>query len=271
MKVLVEIDGGVAEAICAEPTVRSLRSRFAEPIEITVCSRHCDLYRNHPAVANFTYEAKEGWREEFDECFRLASFADFAEMHQYEMHPVDFYAEQAQVKLIERVPWICLDSFDYVRAQRFNIEGMSQPRIVIATDADDAAKTWDKAKWRRLCELLEEKLGAGIAQIADCPEQYINVGKNLTGRVSPREAAAVISCCDLLISADNGYVDLAAAVQTPTVVLLRSERDACRVYEQGGVWIAAGDSDSNDNNNVQAISVEDVVEGILSLCQQSSG
>ena len=86
-----------------------------------------------------------------------------------------------------------------------------------------------------LCGLLEDKLGASMIQVGDDGDEYFGFGSNLIGRLSGREAATLMCSCDLLISVDNCYVDLAAAVQTPAVVLLGSIDPSLRMHSDVAV------------------------------------
>ncbi|MBN1124164.1 MAG: hypothetical protein JXA82_04090 [Sedimentisphaerales bacterium] len=223
-----------------------------------MCCQCCDLFRNHPSVVNFTAESSETLAGDFDVCYELTGFV---QAQQQGIHPVDWYARQLDVQLPDRTPWVCLDSFDYVRMQRFDIEGLEHPRIAIAAGSDCPDGQWTQEKWNALSEILEEKLQASVVQLSGKDDQPTETGLNLIDRLSPREAATVLSCCDLLICGDNGYLDLAAAVQTPYLVLLHHADPWVRLHIEGGHYI------QEKNRSVEEIPVQSVMEGILQLCQ----
>ncbi|MBN1818503.1 MAG: hypothetical protein JW828_14165 [Sedimentisphaerales bacterium] len=257
-KVLIEIEGGLAESVCAEPAIRAYKASHFRQVEVTVCSRCCDLFRNHPSVANFTAEGDTTLAGEFDVCFTLTGFV---QAQCQGIHPVDWYAKQLEVGLPDRAPWLCLDSFDYVRMQRFDIEKLGHPRIAIAGSSDCPDGQWTQEKWNALGGMLEEKLHASVIQLSGQNDQPMEKGLNLIDRLSPREAATVLSCCDLLICMDNGYLDLAAAVQTPYLVLLHHPDPWVRLHREGGYFVQEQD------RHAEEISVESVMEEILRFCR----
>jgi len=254
--------------VCAEPAIRAYKAAHFGQVEITVCSVCCDLYRNHPAVSQICPEMGYEQMEGYDERFCLEGLeACVAEG----VHPVDAYAGVLGVTLADRVPWLCLDSFDMVRAQRFSLETLGHPRIAVAPGSGQGAKCWDAESWGALCEVLEEKLGASIVQLTpvgrhgdaeDGAGAFLGHGLNLVGRLGPREAATVLSCCDLLIAEENGYLDLAAAVQTPHVGLLSHPDPRLRMHPAGAHWV------NHHPAPVGEICVESVLEAIVALCQK---
>ena len=257
-RVLIEIEGGVVEAVCAEPAIRAYKATHFGQVEITVCSACCDLFRNHPAVSHLSPEMTFQEAEGFDEQHCLEAISTTQGMS---AHLVDAYAQQLAVTLCDRTPWLCLDSFDMVRAQRFSLESLPHPRIAIAPGSDRRDKQWDGASWSHLCEVLEEKLGASIIQIEPAEDEFLGHGLNLVGRLGPREAATVLSCCDLLISEENGCLDLAAAVQTPHVAILNHPDPQFRIHAEVGTSV------NGHPAPVAETCVESVLEAIVALCQ----
>jgi len=246
--------------VCAEPAIRAYKAAHFGQVEVTVCSRCCDLFRNHPAVGQMTSEMRFEEIEGFDARYCLGVLEA---CHAEGKHPVDAYAEQLGVTLCDRMPWLCLDSFDMVRTQRFSLESLGHPRIAIAPGSDRMDKRWDAASWSRLCQLLEDKLGASILQIEPVESAFLGHGLNLVGRLGPREAAAVLSGCDLLIAEENGCLDLAAAVQTPLVAILNHVDPRLRMHAEGAAWV------NSHPAPVAETCVESVLEAIVRLCQSS--
>ena len=69
-----------------------------------------------------------------------------------------------------------------------------------------------------LSRLFEERYEARLLVLGSQGEE-LPAGEDLTGRTSIREAALILSQCDLFVGADSGLVHLALAVGTPTVGL----------------------------------------------------
>ncbi len=99
-------------------------------------------------------------------------------------------------------------------------EGESE-LIVIHTGARNGrAKIWPAARWKDLAALITEKTAARLVTVGDKFERKAARGviqsgartRDLTGRTSLAELAAVISRCDVLVSGDSGPLHLAAAL-----------------------------------------------------------
>ena len=93
--------------------------------------------------------------------------------------------------------------------------------IVIHTGArNGGAKIWPAARWKDLAALITEKTAARLVTVGDKFERkaarsVIQSGprtRDLTGRTSLAELAAVISRCDVLVSGDSGPLHLAIAL-----------------------------------------------------------
>lgn len=262
-KILIEIDGGLEIFVCAEPAIRSLKSKIGQTAEITICGRHCDIFSNHGCVSR-VIDIVPASSEHFDMHFRLCedTFEQDVSRHQ-----VDVCAEKLGVSLADRHPGIELDSYDLVRILRFNISKLNHPRIAVAPGASQAFKMWDEDKWIQLCEILEEKVDANIIQIGEPGERFFGFGKDLIGRVTARESVAIISRCDLLVSVENGYEHMASAVNTPCVVLSEHDHPS---WEYPGCSLAiVADEDSHFEGGVgcmKDISLASVINGIVDLC-----
>lgn len=263
IRILVEIAEGLSEAVCAEPAIRSLKSRFGMSSSITVCSSHGDLYRNHPAVERFGCVDSNLNRSEFDQIFQLSG-RQAAYIRNRNL--VEYYAGQLGVNLMDRRPWICLDSFDVAEIQRFRLETIGRPRIAIAI-GDDGSELNGKivGAWTALHRQLIEKLTATVIQIG--PETWpgLDGGVNLVGRLTCREAAAVLMDCELLISGDNGFLDLAAGVQLPVIAILNPDRVAYRI---DGNWGTALDGMNRDSGSWMEGKIDRVIRTATLYCRR---
>lgn len=247
------------EAMCAEPAIRAFKAAVLEAAEVTVSCRPCDLFRDHPGIAQFTL-LDPAARTEFHSCRRLTGAA---EAMRSGLHPVRHFAQQMQVELQDTRPWIGLDSFDLVRTQRFNIEALPHPRIAVAAGAAVQSDLWPLQKWIQLAQVLQTRLHGAVIQLGTAEEPVIDDGLSLLGRLSARETAAVLSRCDLLITTNNGCIDLAAAVQTPAIVLIAGVEPAARIHAGQTACSSAA------IRNIEDISVDTVVEAIASLSRQA--
>ncbi len=245
----MEIAEGLSEAVCAEPAIRSLKSRFGMSSHITVCSTQGDLFRNHPAVERFGCVDSNLNQNEFDQSFRLNGRQ---EAYARNRNLVEYYASQLGVNLMDRRPWICLDSFDAAAIQRFRLDAIGRPRIAMAIGDDGSEVDGTIEDWKEMHRLLIANLGATVIQIGPETWPVLEGGVNLVGRLTCREAAAILMDCQLLICGDNGYLDLAAGVQTPVIAILDPGRLPYRMNGSWGTAIEAMNRNSGSWMNGQS-------------------
>ena len=234
-KILIELGEGVEDAVCAEPKIAALKDA-----EITVRGRYGEFFRNHPNVGRIVESGRVD-KDDFDKCLNLLGLGD---------EEVD--ADSGDC------PKIYLDSFDFVRILKFNISTLSHPRIAIAAGGESDSCKWDDARWKQLCEILQDKMGASLVQLGWEGQEFLGLGKDLVGKVGVREAAAVISRCDMVISTDKSYAWLAGAVDTPSVVLSNRVDLAEQESIPGSVTVA--------KSQMKDISVQSVIDSIVELC-----
>ena len=105
-----------------------------------------------------------------------------------------------------------------------------RPLLAVNVGATRPQKRWFAASFAATLDLLADVqcvlVGAGEHDDAVTEEILRSVHKaspvSLVGRTSVKQLAAVLSRCDLLLSADSGPMHLATAVGTPTVALFGS-------------------------------------------------
>ena len=107
------------------------------------------------------------------------------------------------------------------RAAEFLPDDNGGALVVVHTGArNGGAKIWPSARWKALAALILEKTSARLVTVGDeferdVAESVLQPGprtRDLTGRTSIAELAAVISKCDVLVSGDSGPLHLATAL-----------------------------------------------------------
>lgn len=219
-RILILLPKGLLSALYAEPAIRALGSGGARRKEIAVCHENADLYAGHPAVHGVAYSEAGGLAASFDKVITLRG----ALGKEGAMDWVFEVARQLGVTLEQQAPQIALNSFDFVRTQRFGISKLARPRIAIAMAAE-ASSGWPAASRRDLCRLLRSRMSAGLVYVGGCHGEIEESAKDLRGKLMAREIAAVLKQCDLLISEEEEMVSLAAAVQTPVLYICRKSWD----------------------------------------------
>jgi len=94
----------------------------------------------------------------------------------------------------------------------------SRPCVAIHPFAAHAHKAWPKAHYERLVSLLDAN---GISWIVLGRGEPFFPGdkRDLTGKTTVRESAALIASCSALVTGDSGPMHLGTAVGTPVVAL----------------------------------------------------
>jgi ADP-heptose:LPS heptosyltransferase len=143
----------------------------------------------------------------------------------------------------------------------------SRPVIAIAPGAKIAAKDWGRDRWsdllRRLVpehgELPLVMIGAADerALCAEIATRWPAPVLNLCGSSTPREAAAVLRRCRLLVCHDSGPMHLAASQQTPCVALFGN-------FNLPRKWYPYGDGHFvvHEPRGVGEISVQRVLDAV---------
>jgi len=213
-KVLVQYHAAIGDAICMEPALRSLKQQLGDDVAIILRVTHPELFRNHPSVSRVENTLFPLRCRNYEKFYELSIKPTKPNRR---CHLVDRAAEQIGVTLDDKAPRLYLDKWDEVMLQKFNLPGTDQLKIAISPYVRWPSRQWEGQKWNELCCALKKELGAMIIQLGMAGSYTASFGLDLVGKTSPREAAAVLSKCDLLVSLDTGLAHLAAAVGTPCV------------------------------------------------------
>jgi hypothetical protein len=210
--VLVVVEGGIVEAICAEPVIRRLAEQAEGRYTLTVCQKHADLYAGHPAVKCAMYDEDEADCRKFETVLRLSAPAGEMTFRRR----VGAYAERMKIVLHDGRPNIVLTGYDLIRAQRFGICALKKQKVAVAIgQSPDAAHT---ENWRRFCETLRQRPDCDVIILGQVKVE-LPATKNLSGKLTPRETAAVLSQCDVLATTEEACAAMAVSMQIPAVVV----------------------------------------------------
>jgi hypothetical protein len=217
----------MAEAVCAEPVIRSLAEQSNGHCFLTVCQKHADLYAGHPAVKCVIYEEdQETSGHGFGTIVRLPA----AESLTFRQR-VRAYAEQLNITPGQECPKITLAGYDLIRAQRFGACTLKKPRIAVAVNS--VLLPEQQIEWQRFCESLKDHSDCSVLLLGETKTE-LPASKNLSGRLTARETAAVLSQCDILVTTEENYAALALGVGIDAIVIC-SETAAADKDEFEGV------------------------------------
>jgi heptosyltransferase III len=147
-----------------------------------------------------------------------------------------------------------------------NLAG-STPVLALSPGARIPAKDWGEERWAALIRLLQVRLPDISLVFVGAPDErplaqrlagmWTGASLNLCGELTPRESAAVLMRCSLLVCHDSGPMHLAASQGTPCVALFGN-------YNLPRQWFpyGAGHVVIHEPLGVQHIGVERVAESV---------
>lgn len=153
-----------------------------------------------------------------------------------------------------------------------------RPIVALSPGAKISAKDWGEQRWDALIRLLQLRIPAISLVFVGAPDERPLVERlargwhgpklNLCGELTPRESAAVLAKCDILICHDSGPMHLAASQGTRCVALFGNFNlprqwfpygpDHVVIYEPSGV------------RNISVERVADAVEAAVHALDRGS-
>jgi heptosyltransferase-3 len=201
-------------------------------------SREC---RTDPATGQLEYEAE-----------RLARTLGSA-------IPVDLAPASWDLRLAPK-------DFSTAKGRMSGLPGR-QPVVALSPGARIAAKDWGEERWGALIRLLEVRIPDISLVFFGSPDErplasrlaqlWTGTKLNLCGELTPRETAAGLDRCDLLVCHDSGPMHLAASRGTRCVALFGN-------YNLPRQWFPYGPGHVviHEPHGVQHISVERVADSV---------
>lgn len=207
------LEGGLLDALCAEPAIDAL-CRQSPSVALTVASAHADVYVGHPGISGILYLEPDNHPAGFDRTLIVPAAPAEATIAER----IALAAEALGVQVDRTCPRIHLTSLDTLRTERLELGRANQPIIALCLSETANAGADRRRRWETLCQRLEERRGAAIILLAG-PDSALRVHKNLSGRLMPREAAAVLTRCAAWLGDDAVYAAMARAVNVPGVFI----------------------------------------------------
>jgi ADP-heptose:LPS heptosyltransferase len=142
-----------------------------------------------------------------------------------------------------------------------------RPLVAVSPGAKVPAKDWGEERWAALIRLLQARLPALSLVFLGAPDERAlterleqtgsGIKLNLCGQLTPRESAAVLGRCNLLVCHDSGPMHLAASQGTRCVALFGN-------YNRPRQWFPYGRDHVviHEPAGVQHISVERVADAV---------
>ena len=142
-----------------------------------------------------------------------------------------------------------------------------RPLVALSAGAKIKAKDWGEESWSALIRLLQVRLPPVSLVFVGAPDEralterlaqlWSGVKLNLCGELTPRESAAVLGRCNLLVCHDSGPMHLAASQGARCVALFGNINRPRQWFPYGRDHVVI-----HEPNGVQHISVERVADSV---------
>lgn len=208
-KVFIQVDlnWNIGDEILTLPVFEALKKKFPHS-QIDVETRHPELLMGNPYV-DFVNQ-KDRWHPDL--------ILDLHREARGKKHRLEYISEMAGVPRMG-VPKVYLTQEEIERSRKKWPRNGETCRIALSARAQwFFARQWPIQKWMDLAQYFMREHHAQIFVLGKHVEP-LPVGIDLIGKTDLREAAALLSQCDLLVAQDSGILHLALAVGTPSVGL----------------------------------------------------
>jgi lipopolysaccharide heptosyltransferase III len=142
-----------------------------------------------------------------------------------------------------------------------------RPLVALSPGAKIPSKDWGEERWAALIRLLQVRIPEATVVFLGAPDECALTGRlaqlwdgvklDLCGELTPRESAAVLAKCDLLVCHDSGPMHLAASQGTHCVALFGN-------YNLPRQWFPYGEGHTviHEPLGVREIGVERVADSV---------
>jgi heptosyltransferase III len=170
---------------------------------------------------------------------------------------------------LNRPGWDLRPSAAELKTAEQSLSGLPpwRPIVAVAPGSRVAAKDWGEARWNELIGLLRQRLPAVSLVFVGAPDERALVERlsaqwpgaklNLCGKLTPRESAAVLGKCNLLLCHDSGPMHLAVSAGTRCIALFGH-------FNRPRQWFPYGRDHTviHQAEGVETIRVEQVAEAV---------
>ncbi len=249
----MQLQGPLSTAVCVEPAIRSLKNKLGENWQIFVSGDHADLYHFHPAVTGYAGSGASIDADQYCHCYSVRSIpAEKAD----QVDPVCAGFMYLGIEPVKDRPQLHFGDEDAVRLLEMGVLNTPHPRVGFSPGLDSEIKGLDSETWNALGEILRDTVGAGLVQLSgnEKIEHTLDISQQAQ---SARDIATVVQACDVVIGETNGVAHLAAATETPRVILYGHGSPS--FYDHGG-QAAAVDITGLKGRDLLAAVIDSVVD-----------
>ena len=232
MKILINLDMRLGDEIMCLPAIQGLKERQPDD-SITVRANHPDIFENNPFVDQAIkvegsdehrgFEEEEQYQE-FER--RFDRLIDLKWNMERGKNRIKFLCQLVGVEPSSFSPALHLTEKEKAS---FFVEDLNteKPKVAVCSEAAWQSRQWPIKNFRKIYQFLKREKGAALFELGTT--SFLGEGLNLVGRTTVREAARILSQCDLFLCNDSGLMHLALAVGTPTMAVFGPVHPETRV------------------------------------------
>jgi ADP-heptose:LPS heptosyltransferase len=229
---------GFGDHLMLSAVIEGLKAERPE-LRIRLAANHPELFYHNPHVEEVLYEGQlKKFNRPLLERYVRTQFRPPTERYlQISGHLIDDMYARVGVPLAQRPhqPRIYLTERELAYDQR-RLERLPRPRIAVVPNGKPRVRLPNKVypadQWAELSAMLLSEAGT-VIQLGSRQDGPLLQGAADYRDIGYRRTAAVLRHCDLLVTHVSGIMHLAAAVDTPAVVLYgAAEHPAISGYPQ---------------------------------------
>ena len=215
-RVLVVRNGGLGDALCITPLLRYLSSKLGLCVDVRTSENYVCLFENNPHVTDIYTLDSIIEEEMYDAIIDLNNYVEDA--HHLTQHRPRAFAKACGLDIKDD---ISLDYFSSAKELKWaeqllcNQPFMSTTPIGYVWDSSTQNRNLSITEHKRILDYITRQLKLPIvifsASHVDLPIDSLRIF-NVTGKLSIRETAALMSYCKPVITPDTGLFHTASAL-----------------------------------------------------------
>ena len=215
--------GGLGDAMMATPSFKSLKSQYPGSRLVVYCdsAAHWDIFRHNPYIDSLrradSYAAylpvllhRLRWKE-----FLVPNYGWLRPSTIYRKHAVEIIAESLGLELTDRKLEVFLTPAEEEKARQL-LAAVRNPVVINPTSRSSKNQEWAYDRWEEVIRQLPDYtfLQLGL------PDEHALAGAvDLRGKISLREAMAVVKYSRGVVGVDSFFGHVAEAMDKPAVTL----------------------------------------------------
>jgi ADP-heptose:LPS heptosyltransferase/intein/homing endonuclease len=269
---------GIGDILMTTPSISALYAQHPDKEIHVACQKELwPVLQNHPAITKLVDSSETpNYKRYFmvidisSSCARYES-ARIASGRPVQKSRVEIFAEAMNVRDLIRTLkpeyHVTPEETEWAKDFLSKTSPSKKPKLAIGLRSAEIYRDWPEQYYKRLFALLRSKFDVVLI---DHSRQHIYHNVIDACGFSLRQAAAIMSLCDGLITVDTSLLHFGAALDIPTVALFGpiDGKARCKGYDNVTVAIAGLDCIPCWRNGMMPCKVNNIIKG-YSKCMES--